>query len=218
MRSRDRSAATGASDAVGAETSRSAYARAADDAKSSHCESSIATSTGCRSASARSAFMIATPTRVRSMARLFVVAEYQRARQAPDAVPPEAAERILQHGSSKSPMPAYARSSRSRPAGPAVQHSPQILRVSTPARHSVVFPIPASPSSTSAALPAMTRSTKSWSDASSASRPTTKVSIGRLIVRLVRTVSPPTTRTTARGPSLTPGLGPQPDRQARGGG
>ena len=152
---------------------RTANASAPADAGSSHWTSSIARSSGRVSASPRSAFSRAMPTACgsgggpssspRTSAR-------ESARFCPSG---RGASASSSTGWRRSPS-AQNVSATSLSAGLASRTRSDCSPANaTPSDHRVVFPIPASPSSTSAAAPSETLSTSARIAESSASRPTT---------------------------------------------
>ncbi len=173
-RSRPRSDMRAAGPTCSDSSRRAAYASAPAEAASSHCTSSTATSTSRVVASPRKRVEHSDPDRVRVRRRAFDLLEHERAREcralcrrAAAPAPPSST------GSRRSPSPENE-SAVSLSAGCASRtQSPPLSAVSTPTRQSVVFPIPASPSRTSADAPSETPARKALRTASSASRPTT---------------------------------------------
>ena len=152
---------------------RSANSSAPRDEGSSHWMSSIATRTGFRRESSR---------RYESTAAAIVCAG---GGEPPGSASRSAASRACRCGSGSSGRTSAAvpRNRSARPANGSsssglvgratrTRHEPA-LASATPSRHSVVFPIPASPASTSAAGPTCSRPSRNDSIAlSSGSRPT----------------------------------------------
>src|SRR5262245_31721493 len=161
-------------------------ARAAADEGSSHWTSSTPTTTGSRSLSAARTSRTATESALWSTGSSgdsSSSSATSRARRRGGARPARTSSRTP---SNRSPSPACGRP-RSASEGRVVRtRRPCAAAYSTPASQSVDFPMPGSPSSTSAVAPASSRSTNARTAASSSSLPTISgpvISLGCSVAR-----------------------------------
>ena len=152
---------------------RSANASAYADEASSHWTSSIATRTGSSSASSceHAANRHPERPRIHRVGRRLLEEERDLERAPPRRRQRRAAPRRERP---RTDRPARRERGRARPRPVATRGrgSPRARACSTPASQSVDFPMPASPSSTSAAGSSRTSPMKAWREASSSSLPT----------------------------------------------
>jgi hypothetical protein len=151
-------------------TRRSANASALAEDGSSHWTSSIASETGPSAARTCSALRTATPS-VRGSAPSAPSSTRSATSSARRLGAGSTGSTLSSTSSNRSPRPAWG-SPRSASEGRAERtRSPRARAASTPASQSVDFPIPASPSSTSAAGPSAAWSRKPYTEPSSSSLP-----------------------------------------------
>ncbi len=152
---------------------RSANASALADDASSHCTSSIASSTGA--SLAEHVQHVAHRDAEGAVVDRFVCGFLAQQRNLERAPPRHRQQRQRRRrGPPRRGRPARRARDRARPPRAATRARPGRARArgSTPSSQSVDLPIPASPSSTSPAAPSAGLPTKAWTEASSCSLPT----------------------------------------------
>jgi hypothetical protein len=154
--------------------------RSADSA-SSHCASSTAARTGRAAASPRNA-----PRNAVATARRSIAASSDCKRMAPASArrwtPGKYVSASLPTGASRSAAAAKARCVSLSDGVARSTRKPASSAAATPARHSVVFPIPAPPSRSSTPGKASTSPTNRLRRSSSSSRPTTPAAVMSCVI------------------------------------